>query len=544
MIMKPTIEKIQNCFPFPKPRLGQLEIVRQIVEGFHGGYDHVLLDAPTATGKSPIAVAVSRCIGPAYILTSQKSLQDQYMEDFKKIGMVTVKGRANYPCTKSQGCNCDNGKCRTAPSGGPGSRCSDCPYETAKAEAYQARLSVLNYSYFLSMGLLDEESSPQAPRDLMVFDECHNLEKELVGFLSVEIDRAEMKELGITGFPPLPQKGDSDKTKKRWLNNIVGEFVEARLSDLEDDAKEHSAEGARMPAELVRKLSWFRNADRKIQELKDIGDKMELVVIHPSDFNISFKPLSGASMMEDSFFRFGKKFLYMSATTNLEQICEDTGLEPEKILHIKCPAHIPAENRPVFNMNMVSLSAANKAANLPETARIVKAILDKHPGERGIVHTVSYDIAEYLMENVGTDRFIMPRGKTRDKDLETFFESKKGDLVLISPSLSEGISLDEDLARFAVIVKLPYRSMGDPWVMKRKQKNEQWYCNQTALSLLQMSGRTVRSPEDFSKTYILDSSFDWFLDRNRELFPKWWLDGLKSRLRSGIELRKKLGELK
>ena len=45
--------------------------------------------------------------------------------------------------------------------------------------------------------------------------------------------------------------------------------------------------------------------------------------------------------------------------------------------------------------------------------------------------------------------------------------------------------------------------------------------------IVQGSGRSVRSEEDWANTYILDSNFGKLLGGNQELFPEWFLEGIK-----------------
>ena len=94
--------------------------------------------------------------------------------------------------------------------------------------------------------------------------------------------------------------------------------------------------------------------------------------------------------------------------------------------------------------------------------------------------------------------------------------------VLISPSLYTGIDLKDDLSRFQIITKIPYPSLHDRWINAKRDVDEQWYSWQTALRLVQAYGRSIRSKEDWAKTYVLDSAFNVFVNRNRNLFPDWF----------------------
>src|SRR5215813_14763413 len=87
--------------------------------------------------------------------------------------------------------------------------------------------------------------------------------------------------------------------------------------------------------------------------------------------------------------------------------------------------------------------------------------------------------------------------------------------VLISPSLHLGLDLKDGLSRFQVITKVPYPSLGDRWIKEKCKRAERWYLWQTALKLVQGYGRSVRSKDDWAVTYVLDSLFESFVNRNR-----------------------------
>jgi ATP-dependent DNA helicase DinG len=65
-------------FPFVHRRDSQTQVLKEISESLNSGYKHILLEAPTGFGKSPVAVAVAMTLGSSYICTSTKDLQTQY----------------------------------------------------------------------------------------------------------------------------------------------------------------------------------------------------------------------------------------------------------------------------------------------------------------------------------------------------------------------------------------------------------------------------------------------------------------------------------
>ena len=98
------------------------------------------------------------------------------------------------------------------------------------------------------------------------------------------------------------------------------------------------------------------------------------------------------------------------------------------------------------------------------------------------------------------------------------FESSN-DTVIISPSLTEGIDLKDDLSRFQVLCKVPYPYLGDKLSQRRMKKRKLWYPYQTARSIVQAVGRSVRNEHDHAVTYILDSSWERFYRQHSDMFP-------------------------
>jgi Rad3-related DNA helicase len=106
----------------------------------------------------------------------------------------------------------------------------------------------------------------------------------------------------------------------------------------------------------------------------------------------------------------------------------------------------------------------------------------------------------------------------REQAMEIFTKTTQP-LILVSPSAMLGLSLNDDLARWQAIVKVPYPYLGDQSITHRKDTIPGWYDWQTAKDLIQTFGRIVRSENDWGSTYILDDAFTGFYSRNSDLFP-------------------------
>jgi ATP-dependent DNA helicase DinG len=88
--------------------------------------------------------------------------------------------------------------------------------------------------------------------------------------------------------------------------------------------------------------------------------------------------------------------------------------------------------------------------------------------------------------------------------------------------------LKDDLSRFQIITKVPYPNLGDRWTDAKRKASRQWYTWQTALKLVQGYGRSVRSKEDWAKTYVLDSAFGPFVNRNKNILPDWFIQAIQT----------------
>lgn len=536
-----------DCFPFDEARQFQEQIVNAIENCFEEKEKkYVVANLPTAIGKSPIAVTLANHFGPTYFLTSQKSLQKQYINDFEGHGMKMVQGRYNYTCSLNTDLKCDMGVCHSNPHAFQkmvpksqrtpnGKMCADCPYLVARDQALKAEMTSMNYTYFFNMVLADslmdnvEGYEPKiSHRPLIVLDETHNLEAELISFMTTSISVQDLKEFELTGLTRIPKQNMSESNKFEWLFGKCLSAYKTRyanelatLEDMDGGSSDYYFQ-TRKTKYLDTIICMICRLREQLQETNTPG-----ICVQTSPYEISFKPLYANRIAKNYLYKFGDRILLMSATVfNKKQFCKNVGIKEDEMTYITCTSPIKSENRPIKVMPHINLSYKNKEANKPKLLNMVKEILQHHKGERGIIHTVNYDIAKFLVEELEDPRLVLPRGKERDEKIAKFMSSEKDDLVLISPSLTEGISLNDDLSRFSIICKLPFKNLGDPWVKKRMEVDTNWYNSETVHSLVQMTGRVVRSPEDFGVNYILDSNFPYFFRNNIQIFPKWWKDSI------------------
>jgi Rad3-related DNA helicase len=157
--------------------------------------------------------------------------------------------------------------------------------------------------------------------------------------------------------------------------------------------------------------------------------------------------------------------------------------------------------------------------SLPKLSKAIESIMEQHKDEKGIIHAHSYKIAKYIKQNIKSKRILIHDSTNRDAVLKKHLTSKEP-TVLLSPSMTEGVDLQEESSRFQIVCKVPYPYLGDKLVKKRMNKWDWWYPLQTAKTIVQSVGRSIRSNEDFAVTYILDENWSYFYSRNKNIFPE------------------------
>ena len=151
-----------------------------------------------------------------------------------------------------------------------------------------------------------------------------------------------------------------------------------------------------------------------------------------------------------------------------------------------------------------------------------------------IIHTTSHEQLNIIKENISqinARRLLVTDSEIR-RD-EVIFEHTNSTIkptVLISPSLHIGLDLKDELSTFQIITKVPYPNKRDRWTNAKRDVDEEWYYWQTALKLVQAYGRSVRSKDDWAKTYILDSAFGYFVKKNINILPDWFRQAIRGRI--------------
>ncbi len=530
----------EKYFPYDEMRDTQRSAIEATLSAFNEGKRFVIIEGGTGVGKSAIGVTIARhfdsqLVIPAdgfkrgsYFVTTQKLLQDQYTADFgAPTGqMVSIKSSTNYQCKfhRANSCSDSQAALRTTPRESKFFKtCTkSCVYKNAKKDFLDSPESVTNFPYLLTEA---NYSGKITPRELLVVDEAHNAEAELSKFVEVTVSERFCNQLLDIKWPGKTTQFQAFK----WIRDVyfpkvkrqrdhVEKMME-KFTDLEKTMKEFG--------KIAKEFDILRGHCGRLETFLQVYSADNWVFENVPAFGrskrkMTFRAIDIAPFAEAYLLRLGQRVLLMSATIlDKEAFCRSLGIKQSDAEFISIPSPFPTDHRPVFELSIGSMNKANIESTLPKMVSTIREIMMQHPDEKGIIHTHTFRIAKVIKAGIRGNlgkRLLIHTSEDREEVLRRHLESSEP-TILLSPSMTEGVDLKGDLSRFQIVCKVPYPYYGDPLVRKRMNKWSWWYPLQTSKVLIQATGRSIRSFDDYAVTYILDSDWQQFFGRASRFFP-------------------------
>jgi len=531
-------EDIKTYFPFPTYRDNQEDISFKIIEAYEQGYDVVILRAPVGFGKSPVGVAIGKILNSTYYTTPQKMLQDQLAKDFLGNDFAIVKGRNNFDCNNNRN-KCDYGECLLKKSkkkrskDDPSSACDfnadeECPYKLQRDIGRATHICTTNFSYLMSV-----PEKLFGKRELLIVDESHSIPNWALNFAKTTINlykRIEGEEISIIDSIPEYSTFEEYLT---WLGKIILPLLDQKKSVLLESSESESSEGMSIKEKKLENYldSLIEKILNLIEDYEKVKEKWVWEIKGKGNFrSIEFQPITVGRFMQDLLWRRADKVLLMSGTILAPSVyVEEVGLSTKKYKVISVPSSFHYHYNPVLYYPMGKMSKDFKDDTLPRMVTKIEEIIDKHGSDKGIIHCNSYDIAEYIYHNLTRyrHRVIFQDRNNRQNSLREFINSK--DKIFISINMNEGLDLKDDLARYQILVKIPYPFIGDKRVKERlfERDEQDWFNLQAVEDICQAFGRAVRTEDDWATFYILDESFANLWNRYKDFFTPEFISSYK-----------------
>ena len=557
---------IYENFPFEEFREHQEDAIIQVVQSYLQGKKFAVVESPTGSGKSVISYTAAKVIqeldpfpkirvesdnknpGPYSVATTKtRALQTQYRDTFTDMSLIW--SATNYECAvypydpeASWGAwHCMKGKCE---------KFDQCAFFKAKQQFMMGQIGITNYAYFLNQSTLTP--------NIVIIDEAHNLEESLCNWMTVSLSRKFMPsffdQLLAWGFfkeedwdiskKTLSSLLELDPKQKNWMLNLrsFSEILQknalkahVQIETFFERCRENQTQIRTADGKKMTKFSqYFRNLARTLGLL--VETKTEWVIADrecekesplSETQTIHFKPLY-IEEVSQYFFNQAGFFILLSATVcGHKTMMKYLGVPKEQYHYIGVPSVIEVDQRPVYAFkNLGKLVWRNKEEMLPKFVNYLDSIIESQfEGVRGIVHTVSYENAEFIeAHSRNAHRMKFPKTEQLIEVLNLIQSAP--DTIVVSPSVVEGLDLKDDLCRFSVFFKIPWASLGDEWV-KRRKEDQKWYARNAAVQVVQGSGRGTRSKRDHSVTVILDASFLHIWYSHQDVLPDWFVEAVQ-----------------
>lgn len=490
------------------PRGLQVKALESLEAALRGPKKHLVLRAPTGSGKSAIAATVSRFFksqGGTYLLCSRKYLQEQYLRDFSRL-MTNFWGKSNYTCPiinrSCSGCPADQSKSSADYAMYLRTRCTDkkigdkCPYISAKDKALESSTSLLNFESFVANNLYGKE---WPKRGVIIVDEAHNFCDRLADQLAVPLPKVRLPKINSHVRPT---------TSTTSLTALRDYYIQ------EADRKKDIGQSFSKEELYIDLLGRYSRPDCWVEE----DGEIKLYKVRDS--------------INEYLSKMADKVIWMSASITNSQ-CLEMGLTAVNSVIIDLPSEFNPEDHPIRYRSPTAIPktyAITSASSSTKAFKGIKSFLEsevfpKH--SRGIIHTHSYSLTAAMKDGCkfnGSQNILFHTDPRLTSESVEAFTSRRVNWIA-TPTLSEGFDGAGDLVQAQVILKTPWPSLASA-KMKRMLGSTDFgkklYRARAISAFIQSYGRGSRYKGDECVTYIIDKDFSRLLSGSWEDIPMWF----------------------
>jgi len=482
------------------PRKSQSAILLRVEEEWEKN-DVFIIDAPVSFGKSRVAVCITRWAASknktTSILTKDRVLVNQYIKDFPRMAKLLAK--RDYPCVTHK--NAERASKffkKEWKSHREAENCTGCSsYISDLRRAQVSKTRPIPLLCNMHVHLAHKMS-----KDVLLIDEAHNL----VTFLQ-ELHTKKWWQHDIH----YPEDSWTRKDFQAWMVTLRPD-QKVGMKLLEDELNRESARFI-----LTRDVEPYFNKNTECLKMVPFDIRGEAPFMWPQKRT---------------------KLVFLSATMNHKDL-ERIGLEDRRWVILSAGSAIPTDRRPVHLDAVESVTYARQESKVPHLLDFIDFTWNHYGRTKGLVH-LTYGMSEQLksllrssnkkeLRSVNELPFVFHTAKDKMQRLKEWMATDSG--ILVACGLSEGLDLYEDLARWQIIGKVPWPSLGNPVLAEWARRDHEAYLWETLKQVIQMSGRVCRGPADFGATHIFDSQILRLLKESEsaKIVPKWWKDAVRDK---------------
>jgi len=509
-----------------------------------------LLNLPTGVGKSHLALMIANEYinkidkeAKIDIITASKILQDQYGDEYES--MSNLKGKENYSCSQ-YACSCAQGMefARLNKS-----KCEFCPYDSARQSYISGKISLTNFYLYLIYALYNPKLLEGRGSKVLIVDEAHEFDDVMSSFISIKITEGLVKKLKFNNEYEIVRRLSGVKNIEQYiifLKYLSGEIIQT-VESIESSMGLGDNKSFKRDLKISKILGNPSSDVKTIQAIADLKQYLTKIDVFLKEYEVdpdnwvleknyntktkqnelSLEPLWAHDYLNKYIWCNYDMVILMSGTILNKQIfTELNGVDVTKSVYYSMASPFDVKNRPIYYMPVGKMSYAKKEETFKKYVPFIERILKKYKGKKGIIHTNSFELADWMKRDLKDKRLIFHGSDDKNDALQKHFESDD-DSVIVSPSMGTGVSFDHDKSRFQIVAKVPYPSLGSQKNKLRQKNHPDWYRYVTTAELIQIFGRIIRSKTDYGDTIIIDESFGDIMRYNSEFLPDWIKDAIK-----------------
>lgn len=495
------------------PRDYQLTLITKILnEIIYNNKSTIVLNLPTGSGKSYIATALSILLDYYKIsrvnptsktlsLTFRNNLFEQYISSFKYF--FSIKGKSNYKCLLDYSPINSDTLCIKKSSKDCNMRFM-CEYFLQRSNFYKSKSLITNYNWYIfnfyTLNIKEFQGT-------VILDEAHKLFDIIDELFTPDISKYHklLSKVYESAYP----KNKYDSSELKFLldsgnyiavTNILKELVEFLYTNPELNDYINQFENYRVEISMLEVIQEFG-----IPSELSRTDKVKMVVDILLEMNNpkKIKIFMSATISEDFFYNnFYDK-------------------DKSKVFYYSMDPIFPVENRLITtfkNLPIINYDRLQDKNFIDSWSNLIQAITEHHKDVKGFIFVNSYSQVRLLKQRFyNNPRMIFNDSSYNAKSSLEVFLNDKTNKIIISPVIIEGYDFKGDISRFQIIAKIPFLHHSTI-----KDYGEEFYYMKTVIELLQIYGRSIRSPEDYASTYILDNGYK-MLDK---YLPKWFKNSI------------------
>jgi Rad3-related DNA helicase len=412
-------------------------------------------------------------------------------------------------------------------------------------------VSLTNFYLYILYAIYNQKIMETRDAKVLIVDESHEFDDVMSDFVSIKITESMVKRYKFADEYDILKKLKSVSTISAYVEFL--RYFNTEIIDTVEQMEKGMVSYSRDPKEdkrdlKISKVLSVKNKDVKlmnmISDLKQYQLKIDVFLkeykenpnnwVLESSYNekakqkeLSLEPIWAFDYLDKYVFsHYDMVFLMSGTILDKNLFCQLNGLDVTKASYYSIESPFPVRNRPIYYMPLGKMSYKSKEDTFKRYIPYIQKLLDKYKNKKGIIHTNSFELANWIQKSIKNDRLIFHDSSNKDEMLRLHFESEEP-TVIVSPSMDTGVSFDDDKARFQIIAKVPYPSLASQKNKMRQSNNPDWYSWKTVCGLVQMSGRSVRSITDYADTIIIDGGFGDVIKHSSQYLPDWIQSAIK-----------------